>query len=143
MQDHQSQEISPEPIVEQSVEAPSTFVKLSPEVVLENEAVYLIRLDNSETRKGKETGELCLVIREEVAECMVDSIANEEMRTLYTPSVKVYRENVDDPKPYRKRIDIYTQQLGLFYDGSQKKVASIGYVAVPFAQYISPLPAYE
>jgi hypothetical protein len=115
--------------------------KISPETTLQDTLVYLVRMDTEQVRKGKQVGEICYVEDEEVAKHIVESLANEQVKLIResNASLKVYRENMDDPTPYLKRIDIFKVDVGIVYNSGLQKIASIGYVRVPRATYTDPL----
>lgn len=106
---------------------------------LENSNIFIIRMDTSEVRKGRDTGEICFVEDEDVARYTTEKLADEEVRRLSTPTCRVFKENMIKAEPYKKRIDIHKQEIGLLYDGTIQKIATVGYVEVPFATFTDPL----
>jgi hypothetical protein len=118
-----------------------TQMRISPETTLQDQVMYLIRMDTELVRKGKQCGEVCYVDDEEVAKHIVESLANEQVKLIReaTPTLKVYRENMDDSTPYLKRVDIFKVDVGIIYDSGLQKIASIGYCKVPKATYTNPL----
>lgn len=114
-------------------------VKLSPEVSVAETTIFVVRMDTKEVRKGKETGEVCFFEDKEVANHALESLANQEVKRLTVPGVRIYRQNASDPSPYIKRIDILQQKQGYLIDGTIETVATLGFVQVPFATYSDSL----
>jgi hypothetical protein len=110
-------------------------IKLSPEVTLLPKKVYLVRIDCADVRKGRTTGELVLYKSEEEAKHATESLAKAEVKNMSSEFVRVYMENVNEPAPYIKRVDIYKQSLGFFLDSSPVKICTFGCVEVPFGNY--------
>jgi hypothetical protein len=115
----------------------SDEIKLSPEVTAMNSSVYIIRADTSKTRRGLETGEICFVFEEEVADHVLESLAKHEVKALTNDKNRVYMEiHTENTVPYiQKKIDIHIQELGILYNGSIVKVATFGYTRVPYATF--------
>jgi hypothetical protein len=114
-------------------------VPLCSEVKVGEPTMYLLRMDNHETRKGRATGELCYVASGEIASQALEALANAEIKALSSPDVRITRENKADPSPYIKRIDIYKEQKGYVYNSGPRLVCSLGYVQVCCATYTNPL----
>jgi hypothetical protein len=129
--------VQEECVVPEEKVAPSLEVKLSPEVKAIDKIVYLVRLDNNDTRRGKETGELLLFKVEEEAKHALVSLADEEIRRIQdeSPYAKVYRENVKDSSPYQKRIDVFVQEPGIIFTGTPVRICTFGYIPVSFGTY--------
>lgn len=115
-------------------------IPLSSEVKVGEPFIYVLRIDTTEVKKGKDTGEICYVDSEDVASHSLESLANEEIRRLekVNPGARIFRENMINPSPYKKRIDIHKRTDG-FFANTHEKVASFGYVAIPFATFTDTL----
>jgi len=110
--------------------------KLTPDIVIKPKSVYIVRIDNDQTRKCKEYGEVCYTRCEDDARLMVDSIANAEVKRLKKENNKVLKENITDPYPFLMKVDIFVQEIGMLYNSSLTKVESIGYVKINSSEYI-------
>lgn len=80
-----------------------TYIKVTPEVLMDGEVVYLIRIDGSEAAFAD-----C----QEDAMLIIDSIANDETKRMQNADTKVYRENLGSS------ISLSTQKIGKFINGS-------------------------
>jgi hypothetical protein len=93
---------------------------LTPEVQIESILRYLIRINGVE---------IALVDSEREAIAVIDSLGAYEAKKLESPSVRVFRQDLDN----NKKIKISTQSLGILVNGSIIKKFSIDYVPVPHA----------
>ena len=124
----------------------SEQVKLTPQVTLNNSVVYVIRADTNDTRKGRDTGEVCVVFEEEVADRVLESLAKEEVKNLSSdPNIRVFMEiHTQNVQPYlNKKIDICTQSLGYIMNGSIQKIMTFGYTRVAYASFEDLLATQE
>lgn len=97
-------------------------MKLTPEVDLTDDLLYLVRCNKEE---------LCFVGSKEEAVLTLDSLAHSEVERLQDEGghLKVFREDLGDGS-----IVISTQKLGLIYDGVVVK--AFVYDAIPVARVV-------
>lgn len=96
-------------------------MKLTPEVYMTDEIIYLIRID----------GEEAFVVRnEKEAKLAIDSIAASEEKSLSDEKTSVYRQDSNDGNS----VTISTRTMGRFFNGPMKLYTKIDYVPVGFAK---------
>ena len=103
----------------------STNKNLTKEVSLSGTTSYLIRIN------GKET---CFVGTKHEAKLAVDSLAVKEEKDIKALDSRIttFRREVEKGK----KVVIFTQKMGLFFNGSMIKTTEIDFVAVDHAQVI-------
>jgi len=129
-----------------SLGSPRVEVKLSPEVTLNNNVVYVIRADTNDTRKGRDTGEVCFVFEEKIADHILESLAKQEVKNLSAnPNIKIFIEiHTENVQPYvNKKIHICTQSLGYLMNGSVEKIITFGYTKVACGTFKDSLTPSE
>jgi len=93
------------------------FKKLTPELLMSEEMLYLIRVDGVE---------LAFVNSEHIAKLAIDSLAASEVNKLENDTTKVYRRDQKDGK----KINISTQSVGVILNGKVTTVKRIDYIPI-------------
>ena len=102
-------------------------IKITPDVFTASIIKYLVRIDKQEFAFADD---------EKTAMAIINSLANSEVKKLTSPSVKVFRRDLNDGK----EVHICTQALGVLVNGRVSKNMIIDLIAVPKVFIILPEP---
>ena len=100
-------------------------MKLTPEIEILDECVYLVKVDGVE---------LSFVDTEEEAIAAIDSIAADEARRFSSEKVKITREDLEEGR----RVKLYRQLMGVLYNSSIEVCMDITTVKVMKNKVLGP-----
>jgi|688.fasta_scaffold03339_19 hypothetical protein len=100
-----------------------SFIRLTPEVHMRSEILYLVRVDKEE---------VCFCETEKEAILVIDSLAAAVQKEMTNEFVKVYREDIRNGE----KVILSTQSLGYFMNGIISPSKTFDYVPVSQAKYI-------
>lgn len=98
----------------------SELVNITPEVSMDSQISYLIRIDGQEMAFAK---------TEEEARLIIDSIANAETKRMTDEVTEIFRNDSKD----ENRVVLSRKDLGVLYNSSVYKVMEVDYIPVGHA----------